>query len=427
MRINWRGTFRICQFAALPALAAMAACSGVPSVPVPEPGTTDASPPLLKLGSAGLRRDILLTQDSTVPERRRAMSHDDVFFLATATDAETGVRRVSLRGEQRTICVPVAANNLITIVDPIAEDQAAPTGGSTLPGQLAKQFGVQVISKRHCPSGSTFLEFHLELRAEAENGLGQVRQLQSAFVDSFGPDTIKVGTFNLYRPGNHPDSVYERWGRVLGSMADVLLLTEVADRRRAEIVANSAGMPYVVVLRDSDSDIAIASRTPLRDVQRQTIDPPGALSSNDSNILSAQTDLGGYPHQVVVTHWGIRDANDELFGPERSSPSRGQAAAAILQLIAPRPAIAIVGGDLNAYSGIGPQVQSGSTAEVDLIRTRMVDAFAALGLPEAAHCSNQRIDYVFVSGPYAPVAYEACFADSSPSDHPFVLVTLVAD
>jgi endonuclease/exonuclease/phosphatase family metal-dependent hydrolase len=217
-------------------------------------------------------------------------------------------------------------------------------------------------------------------------------------------------------------------GRPWASRADVLLLTEVEDRRRAELLASAAGMAYVVVLRDSDTDTAIASRAPMRNAQRLTIDPPGRLQSNDSNILSAETDLGGYPHQVVVTHWGIRDANDVLFEPWKSSPSRLQAVQAILGSLTPqRTAIAIIGGDLNAYSGIGPQDQPGATVEVTWLSNEMKDAFATLGLPNDAHCSNQRIDYVFVRGPYAPFKYEACFSEAEPSDHRFILVTLIAE
>ena len=49
-----------------------------------------------------------------------------------------------------------------------------------------------------------------------------------------------------------------------------------------------------------------------------------------------------------------------------------------------------------------------------------------MNLANGAHCSNQRIDYIMVSGPYVPVKYEACFSDASPSDHPFVLTTFEA-
>lgn len=364
-------------------IAACIGCNGAPPVPVPGPGAIDTTPPLLRLGSAGLRKDLLLTQDSTAPQERRAKSTDDVFLLATATDSETGVRQVDVLGELRLVCIPSTGDRLVTIVDPIAETNTAPSGGDTLPGELARQFRLQVAPQRaRCPRDTRFYELRLELKAEAENGVGQVRRLPAAVVSSFGPDIVRIGTFNLYRPGNHPDAVYVRWGQTLGRLADVLLLTEVEDRRRAEVMASAAGMPYVVVLRESDSDLAIASRAPLRDVQRRVIDPPSRLASNNSNILYAQTDLGGYPHQVVGTHWGIRDADDELFPPNRSSPSRLRAAETILELLVPPPAIGIVGGDLNAYSGLGPQDHDddsstpdfqGSTTEVDLLRGSLTD------------------------------------------------------
>src|SRR4029450_4568264 len=57
-------------------------CHGPKPVPIPEPGTMDATPPLLRMGSAGLRKDILLTQDSTDPDNRRARSGAKLLLLA---------------------------------------------------------------------------------------------------------------------------------------------------------------------------------------------------------------------------------------------------------------------------------------------------------------------------------------------------------
>jgi hypothetical protein len=358
-----------------------------------------------------------------------------VFLLATAADPETGIRRVAIHGELRVVCVPPDGTNLVTIVEPITEIEEAPSG-STLPSQLAKQFTLDVGAQRARCQGSRFLELKLEVHAETENGIGQIRQLPTAIVESFGPDTLRVATFNLYRPGHHADTTYTRWGRNLGSLADVLLLTEVEDRRIGELVAGAAGMAYMVLLRDSNADVAIASRAPLRNVQRKVIDPPGTLSSNDSNILSAETDLAGYPHAVVATHWGIRDANDVPAPGHEPSPSRLLAAQAILDLLPPPPAIALVGGDLNAFSGYGPQDHDGDlqtpdfvggTPEVARLYTRLADPFVLLGVANAEHCSNGRGDYVLYCGPYAPVRYEACFAHDEPSDHPFVLVTMVPE
>ena len=92
------------------------------------------------------------------------------------------------------------------------------------------------------------------------------------------------------------------------------------------------------------------------------------------------------------------------------------------------------GGDLNAYSGVGPQDNDGlpgtpdfvgSASEIDFLRTRFSDPFIRMNLGNGDHCSNQRIDYIMSSGPYVPVKYETCF-DATPSDHPFVLITFEA-
>lgn len=200
-------------------------------------------------------------------------------------------------------------------------------------------------------------------------------------------------------PGNHPDSVYEDWGKRLGSQADILLLTEVEDRRRAELLAFAAGMPYVVVLRETDSDIAIASRRPLRSVNRQTITPPNSrLGSAQSNILSAVTELDGYPHQVVVSHWGVRDANDVSVGPIGDSPSRQETVNAILGLLASPPATVIAGGDLNAYSGVGPQHSPGASPAITRLRSNLVD-------------TSPRSDYPRTSTAATSASTTSCSAD----------------
>jgi endonuclease/exonuclease/phosphatase (EEP) superfamily protein YafD len=400
--------------------------------PVPiDPNATDTTPPTIRVGSAGLRRDIVLTQDSTAVEQRRALSTADILILATANDGETGIRNVRLQGELRIVCIPNAGTQLVTIRDPIAEIASAPGGGTTLPAQLAKQYGLNVPTQRgRCPNATRFSELRLELTPLAENGIGQTRQLPNIIIESFGPDTLRVATFNVYNLGNHSDQVYEGWGQFLNNRVDVLMLTEIPDRRRAELLANAAGLPYVVMLQEGYyADVAIASRTPLRNVQRQVIDPDpsGGLDSAHSNILSAETDIRLYRHQIVSTHWGIRDANDVPADAWRSSPARLEAANAILALLNPPPAIAIVGGDLNAYSGIGPQRQPGATDEVAQLSRALTDPFVTLGIANELHCSDQRIDYIFVRGAYVPTSYEACFEEALPSDHPFVLVTLVAD
>lgn len=407
-------------------LVSITGCQPVPSVPFPDPTTRDTTPPFLRLGSAGLRKDILLTQGSPSPERRRAKRTDEILLLATAIDRETGIKRVTLDITLQVVCDQTGTNQTFS------ETESVPPGSNSLPIQLAKQFAFRVAQKR-AACGQRPSQVTLTIRAEAENGIGQVTRLPAAIISSFGPDVLRVGTFNLYRPGNHADNVFVRWGQTLGAKSDILLLTEVPDQRRAELLANAASMPYVVKM--NNGDVAVASRAPIRNVQTRIIDPPGRLSSNDSYILSVESDIGGYPHQFIATHWGIRDTNDVIFGPESSSPSRLRAAQAILGLILPQPSIAFVGGDLNAFSGFGPQDHDdnpqapdfvGSTAEVDLLRSSLIDPFVAMQKQNDVHCSNKRIDYVLIRGPYVPVKYEACFSESSPSDHPFVLVTFEA-
>jgi endonuclease/exonuclease/phosphatase (EEP) superfamily protein YafD len=241
---------------------------------------------------------------------------------------------------------------------------------------------------------------------------------------------LRVGTFNLYNPRHHADTVFVRWGKTLGSKSEVLLLTEVPDQRRAELLANAAGMPYAVT--DGPAGIAITSRAPIRNVQKQVINP-GTSAITNSYILSAISDIGGYPHQFIATHWS-RD-RDDPNGAAGSSPYRIRAAQSILDLILPTQDIAVVGGDLNAFSGFGPQDHDGnaqtpdfvgSTTEVDWLYSRLTDPFVVLQKQNDDYCSNSRIDYVLIKGPYLPVMYEACFPEDDPSDHPFVLVTFEA-
>jgi len=401
-------------------------CTTTPTVPIPSPTTSDATPPLLKLGTAGLKKDILLNQYSTAGEQRRAKRFDEILFMATAEDLETGIKSVTLAITLSVLCGQTGTNQTFS------ETQYAPANTGTLPIELSKSYVFKIAPKRagcrNSPSSVT-----LSIVASAENGIGRTTQIYPGRISSFGPDTLRVATFNLYAPGNHPDSTYQRWGQQLGAKADVLMLTEVIDQRRAELLANAAGMAHVVKM--NGGDVAIASRTPLYNVQARVIDPPGRLSSNNSNILSVQSDIDGFPRQFVGTHWGIRDANDVLMGADTSSPSRLLAAQEIVSMAPLSSKLAFVGGDMNAYSGFGPQDNDGnsatpdfvgSTNEISFLRTRFSDPFIIMNLANDAYCSNQRIDYVMTGGPYIPVKYEACFSDASPSDHPFVLVTFEA-
>lgn len=408
------------------AIGLMAGCKAAPKVPTPSPTASDATPPMLKLGSAGLKKDLLLNQTSTAAEQRRAKRSDEILLVATAQDLETGIKSVTLDVTLSVLCGPTGTNQTFS------ETESAPAGTATLPTELSKTYVFKpAVQRAGC--GSSPSSVTLSITASAENGIGKTTLLQPARISSFGPDTVRIATFNLYAPGNHSDATYQRWGQQLGAKSDVLLLTEVLDQRRAELIADAAGMAHVFKL--ADGDVAIASRTPLYNIQTRIIDPPGQLTSNNSNILSAQSDIGGFPHQFIATHWGIRDANDVLFPAHTSAPSRLRAAQAMIGMTPASSRVVFVGGDLNAYSGFGPQDHdgdpatpdfAGSTTEVDALRTRFSDPFITMNLANDAHCSNQRIDYVMTSGPYVPVKYEACFSEAGPSDHPFLLITFEA-
>jgi endonuclease/exonuclease/phosphatase (EEP) superfamily protein YafD len=377
----------------------------------------DQSAPALRLQVTGMSRLLTLDESSPGPELRRAQSADRLILTATATDRESGVATVDVRADIQIICIPTTGVNRVVIADPVVQTTAAPGSPE---GFLRHEMRIGVSDQRQrCPATTRFLELKIDVKAQAKNGRGLVRQLPTATVYSFGPDVVAVATFNLYNPGNHADSVFEAWGKELGSQADVLLLTEVRDRRTAQILAAAAGM-HVLLMNDETAGLAIASRGPIRKISEHVVEPGG------STILAAWTDLDGYPHQVVVTHWGFRDAQGRRFAAHESMPARVQAADRILAVLAPPPAIAFVGGDLNAYSGVGPQREPGGTAEVARIASEMTDSFVSLRMTDDRHCSDQRIDYVFSRGPVVPRRYEACFTGATPSDHPFVLVTYEA-
>jgi len=187
------------------------------------------------------------------------------------------------------------------------------------------------------------------------------------------PGELKVATFNLNHPRNHPDAVFERWGRDLASQLDVLLVTEAYERRRTTILATAAGMPYVELGQDDGyPDVAIVSRTPLYRVQRQFIDRPGRLGSNDARIISVITDIRGIQTQFIISHWAIRDGDIEI-GADWDSPARQATADAMLSLIDPTVHVTIIGGDFNAHS---------DTSETKTIAGVAIDSFTAAGFLE---------------------------------------------
>lgn len=398
-------------------------CTTTPKVPANSP---DSTAPQLKLGSAGLKKDILLNESSSTDITRRAKHGDEILLLATAEDAQSGIRQVTLDMSLELVCGGNATTQNFS-------DSATAPAGNTLPVKLVKSYTFKPANARAGCFGQDS-KATLTVRTTTENGAGQRSTLPAAQVASFGPDALRVATFNLAGVQNHPDSVYERWGRELGSKADIWLLTEAMDQRRAELVAQTAGMPYVV--KSPQGDVAIASRTPLQNVQTRMIEPSGTLTSKNSHVIAADTVIAGTPHRFISTHWGIRDSNNALFPAQFSSPSRLLAANAVLELAGNPPGIVFVGGDMNAYSGSGPQDHDNdpttnplflATAEIAQLYSVFRDPFKEMQIPNEQYCSNQRIDYVLVTGPYVGKSFEACHGNApAPSDHPFVLVIFEA-
>lgn len=156
----------------------LAGCAATPTVPAPSTTTTDTTPALLRLGSAGLRRDVLLDQDSTGPDERRARRNDEILFVATARDPETGIRSVTLDVTESTICGPTGTNRTFS------ETRSAPAGTGNLPVELAKCYLLKVGPKRAaCQSSPSSV--NVSILVYAENGMGQVTALHPARIASF--------------------------------------------------------------------------------------------------------------------------------------------------------------------------------------------------------------------------------------------------
>jgi hypothetical protein len=408
-------------------LVLLSGCENVPTVPTPPPGTRDATPPLLRLGSAGLSTDFIVTQDSTAPQERRARTADDLLFVATAEDPDTGIASVTLDVTLAITCGQSGTNQTFSMTQP------ANSGAGTLPQRLSQEYQFNVgAHKARCRSHPSHLT--VSLRASAQNGAGATRNIQPAHVAAIGPERLRVATFNTHGGGRAspiPDSDLQRWGGTFGTLVDILIFTEITNTREAAFIANAAGLPFFQLM--NRQDVLIASRTPLYGDQHLVHSPVNAGPAADSKILSVFTDIDGLKHQVIGAHWGIRDANDFLPGPHVSAPGRQQAANLMISLISPTVAPVFAGGDMNAYSGFGRQNHDGleatpdfvgMTNEVAFLRTRFTDPFISMNIGDGVHCSDQRIDYVMFSGPYVPTRYQACFvAEALPSDHPFVVVT----
>lgn len=412
--------------AALAGLTALlCACPG-PSVQDPDPN--DRTPPRLTFGSVGLRHEVALaTPGGVTTGSVRLRAADSIQLIAQANDDESGVAEVSVRGRVQVICYPRVGTTAMVLPEDV-DVTTSRQDTSSFPSSLTAAYPLGGAAQRaKCPRETVFGELTGTLRAQTRSTARQTTGLGPLSIRSFGPDVLRVATFNLYRPGHHADSVYVTWGQYLRDKADVLLLTEVEDRRRAELVAGAAGMANVVTLRDTDSDIAMAARLPIRDVHRDTVYPPGSrLGSAESNFIVADVDLGGYSHHIVVAHFGIRDAGDELFEAWRSAPGRVEAARRIIAEIDRRDQAApvVIGGDLNAYSGLGPQDRPGATAEVTALRNRFTDPLTVLQVPAEDLCGG-RIDYILVNG-YVPTAYKQDCTANEPSDHPMVIASFEA-
>ena len=197
---------------------------------------------MLHLGSAGLRTDIDLDQGSTQPLSRRAPRSGSILLRAAAQDSESGITSVDLRGDLTIECVPTASNNIVRIRDPIALNQ---TGDRTSPPTtLSSSLRSHVLrANREVPGRYAILSTVGRFDASAKNGVGLERTLPEARVRVFGPDQLRVATFNVH--GNQPDSQFTAWGTAIGGVADVILLTEIPDRRTGELLASAARMPYL--------------------------------------------------------------------------------------------------------------------------------------------------------------------------------------
>lgn len=407
--------------------ALLAGCSTTqPQVPVEAaPVFVDPTPPKVRLGSEKFRKNFQLDQDSAEGVDIRLRSTDRIELVAVGADPDTGMRQIGLQGEIRVTCRSTDGASRV-LVEPV-DDLAVPEFfEDNAPARLVKvrRFSLDVgVERSKCAPGR-FVAMAASLKAVAVNGQDMTRESAVSRFWAFGPDQLTVGLLNVQGELGHLDSDYLRWGAVLGQTVDVLILNGVPDRRRADLVATMAGLPHVAVLQEQDTDVAILSRAPLGEVNRQQITPAGQLPARVSTLLGVDALFEHYPLRLIAAHFSPLDAQDQYVGPETSSLSRFLAAEAILEMLPEAPQQAIVGGTLNAYSGVGPQTHPGiGTEEITLLSERLLDAFAWLKRPNGAHCSEQRVDYLMSTPHYVATRYEACFSEAEPSTHPFVRVT----
>src|SRR5690606_4209542 len=82
--------------------ALLAACQTAPPAPPEEPQIpvyVDPTAPSVRFHTEGLRHNITLDHKSRRGLLRRARGSDQVRFVATGADRETGVRQLGLQGE----------------------------------------------------------------------------------------------------------------------------------------------------------------------------------------------------------------------------------------------------------------------------------------------------------------------------------------
>jgi endonuclease/exonuclease/phosphatase (EEP) superfamily protein YafD len=277
---------------------------------------------------------------------------------------------------------------------------------------------VRFADLHHCPTGSTFLAFEVELRATAMNHAGLTATTPNAVVHHSGPDSLKVATLNLADPelrrmsATDRTAALTRYGRELIAQADIASVQELGDESFLPVIAQAAGLSHYTA-RPHQLDVAILSRYPLTDA--------ADYSFEGGAIYAATALIDGVDHRIFALHWKHRPE------PWVTDIHRLEAARLVRDLSAAET-FAIAAGDLNvcatsiATNADECEGRDAPGVETATLGEAMADAF--LKVPSARHCSNKRIDVVFVRG-YDVSAYDGC-QDSNPSDDPFVLVGLSA-
>jgi Endonuclease/Exonuclease/phosphatase family len=405
-------------------------------------------PAIIVKAAGNGRPAVPLTSGANPPGYFRARRGDTVRLAITGSGGHFAMRQLTVETTKTLVCVTAEGDEIATRQQSSSEHRPK-TDRSRLirTSSITTRRTIRVPSVRKSCRPDRFRDLRLRIRVAAENNLGSVTR-DEAVITSFGPDVLRIGTFNMESTGDHDDDAYERWARELGRRADVLALSEVKRLSRVETVARAGGFPYFVKPSDQ-KDLAILSRGPIMSSDFVRLYPEGGKERSGSNNLAAITELGGYPHQIIATHWAINDANHNRVDPSVALPGHFRAARWVVNRLAtprfapPPNASTFVAGDMNAFSGYanGPEQPGGSTPAMQLLASRMTDALrhfaddnklnnpdGELNDPGGWHRSDKRIDYVFSTGSYVPILYESWSEGPDapfrvPSDHPYVLVT----